>query len=316
MTGALPVPRAAGGPVAAAADPGALTRLVAGWLLAAGSPHTRRAYRRDLEQWAGWLGEHDVTLFAARRPHVDAWAETLRRQGRAPATIARKLATLSSFYGYAIAEGAAYGIEVTADPAARARRPRIDRDHSETRGLDAGQARALIAAADAEGAAGRPRAAAIVRLMTEVGLRVADVAGADVADFGAERGHYTLTVTRKGGRRQKLALPPGVAHAVERAIGGRRSGPVVATRAGRPMAASEVFRTVRRIARKAGITAGITPHSLRHTAATLALDAGAPLRDVQDMLGHADPRTTRRYDRARESLDRAASYKIAALLGV
>jgi integrase len=76
-----------------------------------------------------------------------------------------------------------------------------------------------------------------------------------------------------------------------------------------------VFRLVRRTARLAGLPdAGlVSPHSLRHTVATAALDAGAPLRDVQDLLGHADPRTTRRYDRSRGSLDRSPAYLIAGL---
>ena len=58
-----------------------------------------------------------------------------------------------------------------------------------------------------------------------------------------------------------------------------------------------------------------SPHSARHTAITLALDNGAALHDVQDMAGHADPRTTRRYDRSRNSLDRHATYALAARLG-
>ena len=57
------------------------------------------------------------------------------------------------------------------------------------------------------------------------------------------------------------------------------------------------------------------PHSLRHTAITLALDAGAALRDVQDFAGHRDPRTTRRYDRSRDTLDRNAAYTLTAYLG-
>jgi integrase len=58
----------------------------------------------------------------------------------------------------------------------------------------------------------------------------------------------------------------------------------------------------------------LTPHSLRHTAITLALDAGAALRDVQDFAGHRDPRTTRRYDHARHTLDRTAAYTLTAYL--
>lgn len=73
---------------------------------------------------------------------------------------------------------------------------------------------------------------------------------------------------------------------------------------------------VRRLARDAGLDCvdRLSPHSLRHAFVTLALDAGVSLRDVQDAAGHADPRTTRRYDRARHNLDRAATYAVAAYL--
>ena len=61
--------------------------------------------------------------------------------------------------------------------------------------------------------------------------------------------------------------------------------------------------------------AAIHPHSFRHTFATEALDAGAALQDVQDALGHADPRTTRRYDRSRNRLDKDPTYALAAAMG-
>ena len=64
---------------------------------------------------------------------------------------------------------------------------------------------------------------------------------------------------------------------------------------------------------RAGITKRISPHSLRHSFITAALDAGVPLRDVQEAASHADPRTTMRYDRARRSLDRHATYIVADL---
>jgi site-specific recombinase XerD len=71
---------------------------------------------------------------------------------------------------------------------------------------------------------------------------------------------------------------------------------------------------VRRLARKAGINKPVGPHTLRHPFITAALDAGVPLRDVQEAASHADPRTTMRYDRARVSLDRHATYVVAAFL--
>jgi integrase/recombinase XerD len=77
-----------------------------------------------------------------------------------------------------------------------------------------------------------------------------------------------------------------------------------------------LWELVRRLARTAGIGAWeqLSPHSLRHSAITFALDAGATLRDVQDYARHKDPRTTRRYDHSRDSLDRNAAYTVAAYL--
>ena len=71
-------------------------------------------------------------------------------------------------------------------------------------------------------------------------------------------------------------------------------------------------RIVGKVARRAGIGKTVTPHTLRHAFITAALDAGVPLRDVQEAASHTDPRTTMRYDRARGSLDRHATYIVAA----
>lgn len=71
---------------------------------------------------------------------------------------------------------------------------------------------------------------------------------------------------------------------------------------------------MRRLAKAAGISKPVGPHTLRHAFITAVLDAGIPLRDVQEAASHADPRTTMRYDRARVSLDRHATYVVAAFL--
>jgi site-specific recombinase XerD len=73
-------------------------------------------------------------------------------------------------------------------------------------------------------------------------------------------------------------------------------------------------RIVRKTARRTEIGKPVTPHTLRHAFITAALDAGVPLRDVQEAASHADPRTTMRYDRGRGSLDRHATYIVAAYL--
>ena len=109
-----------------------------------------------------------------------------------------------------------------------------------------------------------------------------------------------------------IPLAPRTARAIDLAIGERSDGPLFLARDGRRLDRHGAARIVRRAARRAGISKPIGPHTLRHAFITAALDAGVPLRDVQEAASHADPRTTIRYDRARGSLDRHATYIVAA----
>jgi integrase len=121
---------------------------------------------------------------------------------------------------------------------------------------------------------------------------------ADIEALGAERGHRTLVITRKGGKVVTIPLAPRTARAIDLAIGERGEGPIFLAPDGRRLDRHGAGRIVRRIARRAGITKPIGPHMLRHAFITAALDAGVPLRDVQEAASHADPRTTMRYARA------------------
>jgi integrase len=114
-------------------------------------------------------------------------------------------------------------------------------------------------------------------------------------------------ITRKGGKVVTIPLAPRTARALDLAIGERTGGPVFLTGDGRRLDRHGAGRIVRRVARRAGITKPVGPHTLRHAFITAALDAGGSLRDVQEAASHADPRTTMRYDRARGSLDRHAT---------
>jgi hypothetical protein len=127
-----------------------------------------------------------------------------------------------------------------------------------------------------------------------------------------ERGHRTLTITREGGKVVTIPLAPRTARAVDLAIGERTAGPVFLAADGRRLDRHGAGRMVRRVARRVRIDKTVTPHTLRHAFITATLDAGVPLRDVQEAASHADPRTTMRYDRARGSLDRHATYIVAA----
>jgi integrase/recombinase XerD len=139
----------------------------------------------------------------------------------------------------------------------------------------------------------------LISLLALKGLRVSEATGADIEALGIERGHRTLVVTRRGGKVVTIPLAPRTARAIDLAVGERTEGPIFLAADGRRLDRHGAGRVVRRVARRAGISKPVGPHTLRHAFITAALDAGVPLRDVQEAASHADPRTTMRYDRAR-----------------
>jgi integrase/recombinase XerD len=299
---------------------GDLTDLTDGWLRNRRlSAHTRAAYRRDVTHWLHWCAGRDIDPMAASFLHVNAYARELEstvdaRTGRptSAATVARRLSGVSSWYDFLGRLGA-----LAANPVAGADRPRVDRDHSATVGLTAAEVDALLAAADRIDGPLAARHRAILTLLADLGLRVGELVGLDVADLGHERGHRTVRFVGKGGKPRRRALAPGTAAAVDAYLAARTApvdGPLFVTATGTRVDRHAVFRLVRRLARAAAIPAWekLSPHSLRHAFATTARDEGVPLEDVQDAMGHADPRTTRRYDRDRHSLDRDPAYAIWA----
>ena len=286
-------------------------RLAAGWLL--GHPaRTATAYRRDLGAWARWCQQMGTDPLAAQRHHVDAWVRHLSAVPRpatgrvaSAATIARMLSAISGFYAYGIDQGV-----LALSPVAAVRRPRVSAN-STTPGLDAAQLRALLAAA----AAHSTRSGALVALLVLCGLRISEALGADVRDYGHDGGHRVLAIVRKGGIAARVPLPPPVVRILDAHLDGRQAGPIfTAADETSQYPYSSAYEQIRRLCAAAGLPAGISPHSLRHSYATEALRLGAPLQDVQDALGHADPRTTRRYDRARYLLDRSPNYLLATAL--
>ena len=228
----------------------------------------------------------------------------LEERGLARATVARRLCTVAGFYRYAEEEGL-----IAVSPAVHVRRPRLDYE-SHAVGLDRNEVGALLVAAGL----GAANEHALISLLALNGLRVSEATGANIEALGLERGHRTLTVLRKGGKVVTIPLAPRTARAVDLAIGERTCGPIFITAEGNRLDRHGAARIVRKVARRAGVNKRIGPHTLRHAFITAALDAGVPLRDVQEAASHADPRTTMRYDRARVSLDRHATYIVATFI--
>src|SRR4051812_7309164 len=251
------------------ADDDPFLRLAAAWLV--GHPtNTATAYRRDLEGWAHWCAQIGVHPLAAERHHVDAWVRHLTtepqpRTGRpaSAATVARKLSALTGFYDFGIHDREV----LTHSPVASVRRPRVS-DESQAIGLTADELRRLLAAATAHS----PRSAALVSVLTFCGLRISEALGADVRDYGHDHGHRVLKVRRKGGKTARVALAPTVVRALEAYLDGRTDGPIFLASNGRDRYGYKLaYEQLGRLCRTAGLPAGVTPHSLRHSYATESL---------------------------------------------
>lgn len=305
-------------------DASRLAMLTAAWL-GRRSQATAEAYRKDLERWLAWCDRCGVSPLGARMMHMDAWVAWQRRNGAdgngrpaAEASIARRVAAISSWYKYLYrnTKDDAQPLALT-NPADTDGRPDVDRDYSPTTGLSTTEADRLCRAADDDS----PRASALIRLLLYGGLRCGSAISADVTDLGHDRGYRTLTVHGKGGKVRRIPVPPSLGEVIDAMLAGRgdpEEGPLFATTTGGRLDRAYIGRLIQRLARNAGIPAAdsLSPHSLRHTFATDYLDAGGNLRDLQDAMGHADPRTTRRYDRARHNLDRHPAHILATRYGV
>ena len=107
----------------------AVRQAIAGFLAGFGES-TREAYSLDLRQWMRWCAPHDLTIFEVRRAHIELFARWLEEEGKARATVARRLSTIAGFYRYCVEEQL---LEVS--PAVHVRRPRVDYE-SRAVGLD------------------------------------------------------------------------------------------------------------------------------------------------------------------------------------
>jgi site-specific recombinase XerD len=239
-------------------------RLALAGFLAGYTGLTRDAYALDLRQYASWCQQHHVRLFDARRAEIECFARDLEARGRARATVTRRLCTIAGFYRYAVEEEL-----LDHSPAAHVRRPRIDYE-SHAIGLDRNELGALLVAAGLGTAADH----ALLSLLALNGLRVSEATGADIENLGTERGHRTLVITRKGGKVVTIPLAPRTARAIDLAIGERCEGPIFLTIDGRRLDRHGAGRIVRRVARGAGITKKVGPHTLRHAFITAAQMSG------------------------------------------
>ena len=257
------------------------------------SPHTVRCYEDDLVQFHGYLVETtgveaDPTAVDARR--LRAYSAWLSGRDYAPSTIARRLASLRSFYRYQRRQGV-----MTTDPVGGLRNPKQPRRLPKLLRVD-DVIRLLDAIPTADAAGVRDRA--MFETLYGGGLRVGELVGLDLVDVDQETG---LARVRGKGRRERLSPIGSMAmewimrwRVVRRPkVPGEPA--LFLNQKGSRLTSRSVGRLLDAHLLRVGIDPATSPHTLRHSFATHLLDGGADLRSVQDLLGHRSLTTTQIY---------------------
>ncbi len=269
------------------------------------SPHTLAAYERDLRGLTGFLGRHtgaEVRWAAVTRQDLRAYLGHLTRRGLAKRSIARALSAARSFFRYLHREEL-----VPANPARAVSSPKPERRLPAY--LDQKQTATLFALAEARATDPSARFAdvrdlAMLELLYAAGLRVSELQGVNTGDLDLLAGQVKV---RGKGRKERI-VPVGTKavralrqyearreEVVARAGRGAERAAVFLTDRGRRISVGGVQRAVVKLLRAVDDEQPLSTHSLRHTFATHMVDAGADLRAVQELLGHASVATTQIY---------------------
>lgn len=248
------------------------------------------SYRTDLKRFALAIpvGETDATA-----DHLSGYIQSLYNAGMSARSVARHIATLRNFYAFLAREGA-----ITKDPAEFLTAPR--QWSTIPKYLNREEVERLIGIPDGSKPTGL-RDRAMLELLYATGLRVSELCALELA--GVERELGILRVIGKGNKHRMVPFGESAGLALDRylregrgkLLGGRSSSCVFVTARGGPLTRQAFWLLLRGYGRKAGITARLTPHVVRHSFATHLVEGGADLRSVQVMLGHADISTTQVY---------------------
>jgi integrase/recombinase XerD len=273
-------------------------------LAARRSPRTVDAYRRDLSAFAAF---HGGTIGDTSVEELERWLASMRADGLAPSTVARRVSAVRSYLRHLVLIG-----NRADNPAASLQQPR--RARTLPRALSPSEAERLIDAAT--GSSPRSlRDRALVELLYGAGLRVSEAVGLEKSSVALDE--RVVRVLGKGDKERLVPLGRPAAESVRRylALGrphlDRRYRPELFLNArGGPLTRAGAFLILRKLADRAGLEPGrVHPHLLRHSFATHLLEGGADLRSVQEMLGHADLGTTERYTHVSDRRRRDAYFQ-------
>ena len=251
------------------------------------SPHTRDAYRRDLEDAAGCFASAGRAGWTALdAAEVQGFAASRHRSGLSGRSIQRRLSALRTFFDFLIREGLA-----ERNPARSVRAPKVARRLPKA--LDPDETADLLDGNPPQGYE-ETRDHAILELLYSSGLRLGEAQGLSLGDLDLASG--LVSVLGKGSKRRVVPVGRKAREALRRWLSVRQGGeePAVFTsRSGRRLGARAIQDRVRRFAARRGID--LHPHMLRHSFASHLLESSGDLRAVQELLGHADLGTTQIY---------------------
>ena len=264
------------------------------------SETTLRAYRVDLEGVSAYAKSLNKTIEALTDSEINGFIGSLFSDGLKITSIQRKLSALHGFYKYQIRHG-----RRDDDPMARIQRPSKGRPLPKT--LSESDVSKLLEAPDTETLIGL-RDRTMLEVLYASGLRVSELCGLERSNISLEQG--VVRVLGKGSKERLVPLGDAARDWLQRFFLEARPefpdprGPAVFPgRSGTPMTRQTFWHRLRHIAQVAGITAELSPHTLRHAFATHLVNHGADLRVVQLLLGHEDLSTTQIYTHvARERL--------------
>lgn len=255
--------------------------------------NTLAAYGSDLRLLERWLGRRGKELTEAGKPDLLAFIGERTAEGVNARTLSRQLSTARRFYGYLVREGL-----IDRDPSARIATPRVGRPlpHS----LTEDEVEDLLAAPSLSDPLG-VRDRCMLEVLYATGLRVSELIGLTVSHMNLANG--VLRVEGKGSKERLVPLGDEAADWVRKFLDGARreilgervSDALFPTLRGSAMTRQAFWQRLRKHGVAAGITEGLTPHTLRHAFATHLLDHGADLRVVQLLLGHSSLSTTQIY---------------------
>ncbi|MEW5707692.1 MAG: site-specific tyrosine recombinase XerD [Pseudomonadota bacterium] len=272
------------------------------WLEDGLSPNTLGAYRRDLRLLGQWLvKEKGKALTQASRADLLAYLAHRAAEQARPRTTSRQLSSFKRFYRFLVREG-----RIAADPTLQIDAPKVPR--AVPKSLTEADVERLLAAPDVQTPLGL-RDKAMLEMLYAAGLRVSELVTLTPAQVSLETG--VVRVLGKGGKERLVPVGEEAVAWLKRylnearplLLADRRALALFLTRRAEPMTRQAFWHLVKRYARRSGVSAPLSPHTLRHAFATHLLNHGADLRVVQLLLGHADISTTQIYTHvARERL--------------